>query len=1165
MQYSGSVANGHPIREPSDGRAAAAESADSTQLYLQLPLDRQRTPGARPVWAYSSAGELSELGAPLAQPQRVALLASCVALLARYSQQNQIALSVIASDLLGRAESGQPRTSTIVVELGDAASESGLAAPSQDPTFAELSEQTARALGRVSMNGGATLSSRANADDGTVTPLSLGSHAKPGSRAQEARPSSNVALVFVGALPDAADAESELTLHTPSAGYDLCFLLYEQAARVMLVLAYDAALLDAATVERWKLGFGVLVASALFDPETRLSVLPVISDSELRAIEKVCVGPEARGLERPDEPMLHRFERLAREAPDALAARHRQQRLTYGELDARASQLGRYLRSKGVRGEIMVAVCLPSSLDVLVAMLAIFKAGGVYVPLDPTHPRALIAMILDETKPRLVLTHAAYSSSPLPEGAPLLCLDRDWSLVEQAPGTTALPVSDLDQSAYVLYTSGTTGKPKGVLASHRNLAHYLKVARQRFGFVNTDVFCSLARYTFSISFFELLSPLAAGGSVILLDRDDVLDPARLVKIMGEITVLHAGPSLLGNLFRHLRATDSGSAKRSFAQMRHASSGGDLVPPHVLEQMKRVFPQAELFVIYGCTEISCMGTQYPVLRDETVTRSFVGQPFSDVTLRVLDEQGNLVPFGVRGEIFFAGKGVARRYLARPELTAERFVSIDGQRFYRTGDSGRLHADGNLEILGRRDFQVQLRGIRVELTGIEHTVRELGLAVQCAVIAVARDEQDVRLVAFVVEPRTPNAAAFRKALAAHLPDYMLPQGVVTLEVLPLTANGKLDRLRLRELAFQAPLAQDSKQAPRTPMEQAVAAAFASVLGRADVGVDDDFFDLGGHSLSCVLLMEMLQNKLGISVSPGLLFEHTTVRALAVELQTGTVAKHKPVLLSQSADRPVLFLLLAVHLYRELARQLDGHYTTYAVYAGSELVLFDKPGGASVQALAREYVGQIKSQQPVGPYRIGGLSFGGIVSYEVARLLEAAGDKVEYLLMLDAVLPQSGFEKLWRLSKRPRDEIVTELKRRVQRTLRRGGPPPPPSSQHDAALRTYEDHRQEAYGVAAREYMHAIRPYRGKATLIVASERLGAEPLGDPLCGWGKLVPNLVVHNIEAPHLGLLEGEPVRQLAQAVLSDNPAASSGDPVAEVRVEDGTESRAKQPLGPTV
>jgi len=305
------VTNGHPIREPShpDAIAAAAESADNAQLYLQLPLDRPHTPGARPVWAYSSAAELNELTAPLAQPQRVALLASCVALLARYTQQNQLALSVIGSVLrspaekprastahadLGWGETGQPVRSTVSVLLsGDASSEAAPAA-SQDPTFAELTERVERALAAAASTS-----------------------AQP----------PNVALLFAGSFADSADAEALLRsrasaaralTHTPSEDYELCFVVYEQAGRIMLVLAYDAALLDAATVARWQLGFTVLLAHALFDPETRLSVLPVISSSELLAIERVCTGPDTRAPEEhADEPMLMRFERLARAGPRA--------------------------------------------------------------------------------------------------------------------------------------------------------------------------------------------------------------------------------------------------------------------------------------------------------------------------------------------------------------------------------------------------------------------------------------------------------------------------------------------------------------------------------------------------------------------------------------------------------------------------------------------------------------------------------------------------------------------------------------------------------------------------------------------------------------------------------------------------------------------------------
>ncbi|HEY6877849.1 MAG TPA: AMP-binding protein, partial [Polyangiales bacterium] len=650
----------------------------------------------------------------------------------------------------------------------------------------------------------------------------------------------------------------------------------------------------------------------------------------------------------------------------------------------------------------------------------------------------------------------------------------------------------------------------GVLATQRNLAHYLNVARERFAFDASDVFCSLARYTFSISFFELLSPLLVGAELHLLTREDVLDPARLVSVLQKVTVLHAGPSLLTSVFRHTRA--------AFSNVRHASSGGDLVGPDVVEQMKRAFPAAELFVIYGCTEIACMGTAHAIVRGERAVGHLVGRPFPDVTVRVLDEHGRTVPFGVVGEIYFAGKGVARRYLHRAELSSQRFVCIDGQRLYRTGDLGRLHEDGSLEILGRSDFQVQVRGMRIELAGIEATLRERGLAHQCAVIASARNAYDVRLVAFVVEP---SCADLRSALAAYLPDYMIPQTVITLEALPLTRNGKLDRARLTELALTAPRS-GVRTRPESGCEFAVADAFAEVLGVSDVGVEDDFFSLGGHSLSAVLLLDALQARLGVRASLGTLFSHSTVRAMAAALEAEPEsAPARPVLLNASPEAPPLFLLLGVHLYRDLARALEGQFAVYGVYADSELSLIDDPQRApSVAEFARDYVAAIRARQPEGPYRVGGMSFGGIVAYEVAQQLRSAGEHVELLVMFDAILPRTRIQKLaralctpWRLGSRTHDASFVRY-------------------QDQAQLNTLEVRRQRAYERSARRYLREVRPYDGATTLVVAGARLRRDPWADASCGFARLVPTLRVHTVDREHLALMEGHGVGELLLADL---------------------------------
>lgn len=486
-------------------------------------------------------------------------------------------------------------------------------------------------------------------------------------------------------------------------------------------------------------------------------------------------------------PVHRMFEARAKWQPNAVAIGFEESRLTYAQLDERANRLARQLVASGATRGSPVAVCLRASGDLLIAMLAIFKAGAVYFPLDPTHPPALLARMMDEARPCVVLTLSSLHELIPSERFPCTWVDMD-AVAGAFPGAPPLVEHDLAAPACLFYTSGTTGKPKGVLVTYGNLVHYVRAAQHKYAFGPPDVFCSLARPTFSISLFELLIPLCCGASVRVLDRDDVLTPDRLCGALQQVTVLHAGPSLLASLFRHLRANPL--APRSFPMVRHASTGGDLVPPSIAEEMKSVFDNAEIYVIYGCTEISCMGTTFAVRRETKVTRTVVGEPFPDVQLRILDAEQRPVPPGEVGEICFAGKGVSSGYLGRPELTTTAFVEIDGARFYKTGDVGRISADGNLEILGRRDFQVKLRGIRIELAGIESTVLELGLATQCALVSKAMGDNDVRLVAFVVEPTVDSMATFRAKLGAQLPDYMIPHHVVVLDAMPLTPNGKLD---------------------------------------------------------------------------------------------------------------------------------------------------------------------------------------------------------------------------------------------------------------------------------------------------------------------------------------------------------------------------------------
>jgi amino acid adenylation domain-containing protein len=1074
-------------------RVVVTETSASTGARLvQLPADTERSRFSAYTAVFTAQIELAISTAGANETGRPLLLGILSALLHRYTQQATICLDAFLPD-----DSGYRR---IELDLGIAG----------DLPVSSAIDEAGVALGAAS----------------------------------ELRPSttivsSNVAVTFVRAAGQAAAEgalEAALQATSVAASHDINFVFSQAGESTALRLAYNAVLFRPETVRRLLDSFVVLLSAARQDRTTVIEQLPLLSPTELHALT---IEQHSGSADHPPVPVHRLFAALAKTQPDALAVSWRDERLSYAALDERSSRLAHHLIALDVGPGVPVAVCVRPSLDILVAMLAIWKARGVYLPLDPTHPQAVIGRMLSEAQPRIVLTSSALVG--LTADFPQLCFDTDAALYESQPATAPVIEPSLTDTAYLFYTSGTTGKAKGVVATQGNLVQYVHSAAQKYAFSAADAFVSLARYTFSISLFELVSPLCCGASLRILDRDDVLTPERLFRALDEVTVLHAGPSLLGSLFRYLRATPS--AQRSLPRMRHASSGGDMVSPSVMEEMKRVFPNAELFVIYGCTEVSCMGTTFVIPRATKVDRTFVGKPFPNVTARVLDSNRSLVPFGVVGEICFAGPGVVRGYLDRPELTAEKFVERDGQRFYSTGDVGRQHPDGNIEILGRRDFQVQLRGIRVELAGIEKTMQELALAAQCAVIAKTLDDGDVRLVAFVVNPTDDNVTSFRRTLAAQLPDYMIPQHVVVLEALPLTANGKLDRNRLREMPWEKQLGVKDKTEPTNERERKVAEIFARVLGTGEVGIDDNFFDLGGDSLHGVAALAEIERAIQITVPPHVLFASGTVRALANYSPDSDRAEPKPILLNATSSGPAVYMIAGMHVYRELARRLDGVCAAYGVFGRHELDVFDPAlESRSVPELARDYVTIIRRHQPKGPYRLLGYSFAGIVTYEVAQQLQRDGEEVSFLALVDAALPEwhLGWRfrvaQFLRLPFAPPRHVAAFLARRLNLIPR---DPEWLRYSADQTLGPLEERRDDAKRAAAARYIPTIRPFAGNVALIVSSERLRHAPLHSPSCGWGPHIPGLEIDSVDVHHLLMLSKEPHVSKIAAIVAERLRSS--------------------------
>lgn len=699
-----------------------------------------------------------------------------------------------------------------------------------------------------------------------------------------------IALTFVQASPSHDELAPEWRQPEPTQvesnpPAELDLLIVQQPHTLSGVLTYNAHLFQPGRIERLCNHLHVVLAAMLCDLDCPIAHLPLLTPAET---QQLLIDWSSDRSEFPTLPIHRYIEQHAIEQPDAIAASFNGEHLTYAQLNQRANQLAHRLIHLGVGANVPVAVCVAPSLDIVVSLLAIFKSGGVHVPLDPTYPADRLSAIAEDTQPKLLLTQ-----SPLLPSLPVIaervfCFDKDWEALQEPTHNPEVEIP-LDQTAYLIYTSGTTGKPKGVMTSHGNLVQYLLVAQERYGFNRQDVMPALARFTFSITMFELLSPLVAGGTLMILERDHVLDFKRMVQMLQQVTVVHASPSLLRKLLTYIK--DNNLDIQKFQNLRHVSSGGDMVPADLLASMKATFPAAEIYVIYGCSEVSCMGCTYPVT-DDVVTKSRVGKPFNNVSVRLYDSQQNLVPIGIVGEIYFAGAGVTQGYLNRPELTEEKFVTIDGQRFYRTGDLGRFDADGNLEILGRSDFQIQLRGLRIELGDVESALRQAPGVREGLVAARELSNGEPGLVAYVVLDQDEAGSiipkgellrtdAIRRFLQTKLPDYMVPAAFVPLEAMPLNVNGKVDRRALP--APNLGNVDTAYVAPRTPLEESLAELWATILGLEQVGINDDFFALGGHSLMAAQVIYRLQETLNLEIPISRLFERPTIAALAEYLDS------------------------------------------------------------------------------------------------------------------------------------------------------------------------------------------------------------------------------------------------------------------------------------------
>jgi aspartate racemase len=648
---------------------------------------------------------------------------------------------------------------------------------------------------------------------------------------------------------------------------------------VTVLWEYNTDIFDEATIARLAGHYLNLLRAVLADARPRLSDLPLMNEGERR---QLLVNWNETGREYPRGRCVHElFEEQAARRPQAVAVAFGEERVSYAELNGRANRLARRLRESGVGPEVTVALCVERSVEMVVALLAILKAGGAYVPLDPAYPQKRLAFIIEDALVEVALVSARLRGR-VPEGGALRVVyldETNTSGVEEEGAENLSNAARPDNVAYVIYTSGSTGRPKGVCVTHRNVARLVK--GNTFADFNEDeVFFQLAPLSFDASTFEVWGSLLNGARLAVADaQTPTLEELGAALRRHEVTTLW----LTAGLFQLMADEQLGS----LSGVRQLLAGGDVLSPaHVRKVLASMGAGRRVINGYGPTESTTFACCHTLTRDSRFGDSVpLGRPIANTTVYVLDKNLQPVPAGVVGELYIGGDGLARGYLGRAGLTAERFLphphgEAPGARLYRTGDTVRQLADGAVEFLGRADEQVKLRGFRIELGEIEAVLCEHEAVEAAVVVAREGEAGGKRLIAYVVgaEGCRVSAGELREHLKQRVAEYMVPAAFVELEKLPLTPNGKVDRQALPEPGQLKAEGADAYVAPSTAVEQTLAAMWAELLGVEKIGVHDDFFERGGHSLLAAQLSTRLRAAFQVELPLRKLFEAPTIARLA-----------------------------------------------------------------------------------------------------------------------------------------------------------------------------------------------------------------------------------------------------------------------------------------------
>lgn len=939
-------------------------------------------------------------------------------------------------------------------------------------------------------------------------------------------------------------------------GYPLT-LLGNLGEQLGLRLLYDRQKFSAAKVEQLLRQLSALlenlVTALATQPNQALGNISLLSAAER---QQVLLDWNDTAIAYPALRLYDQFEAQVAQTPNVTAVWFKDQSLTYAELNRRANQLAHHIQKLGVRPETCVGICIERSLEMLVGLLAIVKAGGAYVPLDPSYPADRLAHIQADSQLAAVLTLQKFESL-LPVGLPAVCLDRDWEVI--AAQSVENPVSSATPAnlAYVIYTSGSTGLPKGVLIEHRAAINTILDINRRFGVAAGDRVLAVCSLNFDLSVYDVFGLLGAGGTLILPSPAVAPDLNEWSALMHQhqVTVWNSAPPVMQMLAGHL----VDRAARLPASLKLVMLSGDWIPvtlPSLIRQLKADPSPTQVISLGGATEASIWSNFYAIEQVDPSWKSIpYGRPLANQKFHILDEHQQPVAIGEVGELYIGGAGVARGYHNRPELNASKFIADpfanspgdQPAKLYRTGDLGRYLPDGNMEFLGRIDHQIKIRGFRVELGEIEVALSQHPAVRDCAVLAQDDPSGTQRLVAYLVGDRAEASTiteAVRTLLKAKLPDYMLPSAFLLLDHLPLTPNGKLDRKALPAIEVSALPNPKTQVAPRNQTESQLVEIWQEFLNVRPIGITDNFFELGGHSLIAVRLWSKIEQRFG-PLPLATLFQAPTIEQLAVRLQPEAQSDsvNCPSLVvmqpGQPDAKPPLFCIhvlgRGLKFYRPLIKYLDPEQPVYGL--STQIAGEDFPSNW-VEDLAPHYAQQIQTIQPQGPYLLAGVSFGGLIAVEIARLLKASGQEVALLALLDTRLP-GALQQLkqpeaasWRhLAEKGPSYLAIKAQRWLSGRYMELS-----ESLQDAYFRlciqfcartgqplqdAWQDFDYEAQNAQAISRYRPM-PYDGDVTLFRATEQdLHSREAIAPELGWREMVTGeLEIYQVTGSHLGMLD---------------------------------------------